>query len=148
MRLFTILAAGFLLFTSSGWETDLGKAKEKATQEHKLILLNFSGSDWCGPCIRMHKDIFEQVSFTNYANDHLVLLNADFPRMAKNQLSAAQQKKNDKLADAYNSKGIFPVTLLLDTNGKVLMTWEGLPRVTAEQFTEEVKKAADAYASN
>jgi thioredoxin-related protein len=93
----------------------------------------------------MHKEIFESRTFTEYADSNLVLVNADFPRLAKHQLPAAQQKKNDKLADKYNEKGIFPITLLLDTDGKVLMTWEGLPNLSAEQFTNQVKAAADAH---
>src|SRR5258705_6861508 len=94
------LLTTFLL--SGGWETDFNKAQQSAKSEHKLILLNFSGSDWCGPCIRMHKEIFEAGGFTEYANDHLILVNADFPRLKKHELSKDQQAKNDKLADKYD----------------------------------------------
>lgn len=144
MRLFSVFLVGILLFSSVSWETDFSTARQKAKQENKLILLNFSGSDWCGPCIRMHKEIFESTAFTSYADNSLVLVNADFPRLKKNQLSKEQQKKNDKLADKYNAKGIFPITVLLDTEGKVLMSWDGFPNLTAEQFTGQVKAAADA----
>ena len=61
------------------------------------------------------------------ANEKLVLLNADFPRAKKNQLPAAQQKLNDNLADKYNDKGVFPLTVLVDQNGKVVKSWEGFP---------------------
>jgi thioredoxin-related protein len=132
-----------LLF-STGWQTDFDKAKESAQSEHKLILLNFSGSDWCGPCIRMHKDIFEDSKFTGYANDHLVLVNADFPRLKKHELSRDQQAKNDQLADKYDKEGVFPLTVLLTADGKVLKEWKGLPPVSSEEFTSQVKAVIDA----
>src|SRR4051812_6522536 len=106
------LFSGFILSTVT-WKTDFEKAKESAQSEHKFILLNFSGSDWCGPCIRMHNEIFESDHFKQYSNNNLILVNADFPRLKKNQLSKEQQKKNDQLANEYNRKGIFPLTLLL-----------------------------------
>jgi thioredoxin-related protein len=133
-----------LLFSSGIWETDFNKAKESAQSEHKLILLNFSGSDWCGPCIRMHKEIFENNSFTHYAPGHLILVNADFPRLKKHQLSKDQQAKNDQLADKYNKDGIFPLTVLLNSNGKVLKEWQGLPPLSPEEFTKQVKEVFDA----
>lgn len=132
------------LLLSAGWETDFQKAQQSAQTEHKLILLNFSGSDWCGPCIRMHKEIFESSSFTSYANEHLVLVNADFPRLKKHELSKDQQKKNDELADKYDKEGIFPMTVLLNPTGKVLKEWKGYPPVAAEEFTKQVKEFTDA----
>jgi thioredoxin-related protein len=147
MRSFFFLAVFFASFINyNGWENDLDKAKKKAHAEHKLILLEFSGSDWCVPCIRLRKDIFETTSFSGFADSALVLLNADFPRLKKNQLSKEQQKKNDKLAEIYNPDGVFPITLLLDAEGKVLKTWEGYPNLSAEQFIAEVK--ASVHAAN
>jgi thioredoxin-related protein len=141
--LWTTLLSFFLL-SSATWETDFEKAKGEAKDEHKHILLNFSGSDWCGPCIRMHKEIFESAPFTEYSNEHLVLLNADFPRLKKHSLSSDQQKKNDQLADTYNKEGKFPLTLLLTADGKILKTWDGLPAASAAEFTGQVKAAIDA----
>ena len=137
MRLFSFCIACVFLVT--GWDSDFEDAKKKAEKEHKLILLNFSGSDWCGPCIRLHKEIFETPVFTHYADSNLVLINADFPRLKKNQLSKDQQKKNDKLADKYNPQGIFPYTLLLNAEGKVIKAWEGFPNISAEEFTRQLK---------
>lgn len=131
------------LFTG-GWKTDFDKASAQAKTEHKLILLNFSGSDWCGPCIRMHKEIFESKEFTQYAGEHLVLVNADFPRLKKHQLSADQLKMNNHLAELYNKEGDFPLTVLLNTEGKVIKTWQGFPQVPPAAFVDQVKAAADA----
>jgi thioredoxin-related protein len=140
MRLYSFLIIALLLKLSAGWETDFDLAKQKAQQQHKYILLNFSGSDWCGPCIKLHDEIFDNTYFKNFADNNLVLINADFPRLKKNQLSKDQQKKNDKLADKYNSQGSFPYTILLDADGKTIMAWDGFPNKTAEQFTGQIKE--------
>ena len=128
------LAIAILFFISSAfvvpspeWGHNYNEALAKAQKEHKFILVNFSGSDWCGPCIKLHKEVFVLDNFTSIANDKLVLLNADFPRAKKNQLSPAQQKLNDDLAEKYNEKGAFPLTVLLDQNGKLIKSWEGFP---------------------
>lgn len=126
-------------FSATDWHNNMQEAKQIAQKEHKHILLNFSGSDWCGPCIRLHDEIFGNTTFKQMADTQLVLVNADFPRKKKNQLSAQQQEINNKIADQYNPQGKFPYTLLLDANGKVLKDWEGLPNETPESFTIEVR---------
>ena len=141
--LWITLLTGFLL-SGTPWQTDFEQAKQSAQADHKLILLNFSGSDWCGPCIRLHKEIFESDNFTQYAGKHLVLINADFPRLKKHELSKDQQKKNDQLADIYNNEGIFPLTLLLTSDGKVLKQWKGFRQISPAEFTEQVKAVVDA----
>jgi thioredoxin-related protein len=144
MRFLLITLFTGIFFSPINWQTDIGKAEQSAKAEHKLIVLNFSGSDWCGPCIRLHKEIFESEVFTTFANEHLVLVNADFPRSKKNQLSKEQQKKNDDLADVYNKEGIFPLTLLLTPDGKILKKWEGFPKESADEFTHEINTVAYA----
>jgi thioredoxin-related protein len=127
------------LFSFNGWHYNLYDAEKIARENNKYVLLNFSGSDWCGPCIRMRKEIFDSEVFKNMADAELVLVNADFPRKKKNQPTADQQNINDEMADKYNRQGIFPYTLLLNSEGKVVRTWEGLPDETAETFTVDVK---------
>lgn len=145
MKVASVLFASLLFFTvNSDWGTDLTKAKQQASTEHKYILLNFSGSDWCGPCIRMHKEIFESEGFRTLAADKLVLVNADFPRLKKNQLSKELQKSNEVLADQYNPEGIFPLTVLLNAEGKVIKNWEGFPQGTPENFLSQLKSAMNA----
>ena len=133
----------FVFTLSAQWHFNLDEAKQIAQKEHKCILLNFSGSDWCGPCIQMHKEIFDNESFQSFAESNLVLVNADFPRKKKNQLSAQQQSLNNAMADQYNPTGIFPYTVLLDANGKVLKEWEGFPNVKPEEFAMQVKSIID-----
>ena len=144
MRFLLISLLSVITLPSIIWQTDIVKAEQSAKEDHKFIILNFSGSDWCGPCIRLHKEIFGSEIFTKYADDHLVLLNADFPRSKKNQLSKEQQKKNDEMADAYNKNGVFPLTLLLNSEGKVLKKWEGFPKESADEFTSEINTLLDA----
>ena len=122
-----------------GWYNDLQAARQIAQKEHKHILLNFSGSDWCGPCILLRKEIFDDPVFTMMADTTLVLVNVDFPRLKKNQLPVARQKMNDELADHYNPKGLFPLTLLLDAEGKVLKQWEGNPAVKPDEFSQQIR---------
>jgi hypothetical protein len=84
------------------------------------------------------KDFFEAASFKSYAAEHLVLLNADFPRNKKNKLTESQLKHNEILADRYNKEGKFPLTLLIDAEGKVLKSWEGCPNTNPETFIKEI----------
>jgi thioredoxin-related protein len=133
------------LQTSPTWLTDFNKAKKEAVQKHQLILLNFSGSDWCSSCIRLHNDVFETTVFKNYAGSNLVLINADFPRLNKHKLTKELQDQNDSLADKYNPNGKFPYTLLINTDGKVLKDWDdGYPKETVEAFVREIKTVCDA----
>jgi hypothetical protein len=124
----------------SQWHYNMQEAKDLAKKEHRHILLNFSGSDWCGPCILLRKEILDRPAFMQMADSLLVLVNADFPRSKKNQLSADQQRLNDALADQYNPQGQFPLTLLLNADGKVLKRWEGNPAVRPEVFSQEVQE--------
>ena len=141
MKLITCLLAAFLLVLSPDWLTDFEKAKTEAKASHKQILLNFSGSDWCGPCIKLTKEVFGSDAFKTYADKNLVLVNADFPRQKKNQLSKELTKHNEALADKYNKAGTFPLTLLLDENGKVLKKWEGNPGLKPDDFVAAMKTA-------
>jgi thioredoxin-related protein len=140
MKILSILLLAFFLRTSPPvWIHDLDAAMQQARTEHKHILLNFSGSDWCGPCIRMHKEIFESEVFSRFASPNLVLVNADFPRNKKNQLPDPQRRLNDALAEKYNPRGIFPYTLLLDSEGNIIDKWEGFHQAGAEDFTAILK---------
>jgi thiol-disulfide isomerase/thioredoxin len=134
----------FLVFATIQWEPDFETAKKDAVAQHKLILLNFSGSDWCAPCILMRRDYLDSEVFAAMAKDNLILVNADFPRKSKNALPAEIAERNSELAEQYNKRGNFPFTLLIDGNGKVLKTWNGKPDVPAEQWVAEVKSICDA----
>ena len=138
MKILAFLLLTFFTPTTTPWLGDMNAAVDQASKEHKLILVNFSGSDWCGPCIRLRKEILESDIFGKYASDHLVLVRADFPRQKKNQLPTEQVKRNEALADKYNPEGKFPFTLLIDEHGKVLKSWDGFPDETADQFVSQI----------
>lgn len=139
--LFVTLFSIFALF-SPGWGLNIEQAKTEAKAEHKLILLYFSGSDWCGPCIKLKKDIYESEEFGSFATEHLVLVKADFPRQKKNQLDKKQTQHNEALAEKYNTKGKFPYTVLLNPEGKVLKEWDGYPK---DLGISSLKKEIQAY---
>jgi thioredoxin-related protein len=144
MKALSLFFIGIFFISLTDWGTDFEKAKQTATREHKYILLNFSGSDWCGPCIRLHNEIFESVAFKQLADSRLVLMNADFPRQKKNKLSKELQEQNNRLADLYNPDGIFPLTLLLNEEGKLIKKWDGYPSGSPREFLNQVNAAADA----
>ena len=97
------------------WQTDFVQASKDAAKEHKYILLDFTGSDWCPWCIKMDKEVFSQAEFSNFAAQNLILVKLDFPREAKQ--SAAEKKQNADLAKKYGIEG-FPTYILLDPGGK------------------------------
>ena len=104
------------------WETSFETAKKRASEENRNILLVFSGSDWCIPCMKLEKEIWESQDFKKDADEHFVLLRADFPKRKANKLSEEQQKENDQLAETYNKQGLFPMVEVLDKKGEVLGT--------------------------
>ena len=101
------------------WRTDWDTAKVEAEQANKKLILVFSGSDWCIPCIKLEKEIWGNSSFIQYAQQHYVLFRADFPKRKKNKLPETIQQLNDRLASEYNPKGYFPLVVVLDPQGKV-----------------------------
>ena len=121
------------------WLTDFNQAQLEASHSGKVILLNFSGSDWCGPCIKMKKEVFESEAFQAVAEKQLVLVRADFPRAKKNKLSSEQVARNEQLAEKYNSSGKFPLTVLLDANGKIIKEWDGYVFASQDKFIADLK---------
>ena len=144
MKKYLLVLIALVAMSFNVWQPDFAKAKEIAKENNELILLNFSGSDWCGPCMRMKKEIFDNEVFTQMADNSLVLVNADFPRNKKNQLDKNIRKQNEALADKYNADGKFPFTLLLDADGNVIKTWDGLPDETASDFALQIKNICNA----
>ena len=122
----------------SGWETDLKKAQDQAKSNNKLVFLNFTGSDWCGYCIRLDRDILSKPAFQEYANKNLVLVEIDFPR-AKEQ-SSDLRKQNQQLARQYEIQG-FPTIVLLNGSGKTIWRFDGYFTDGPDAFIAELEKA-------
>ena len=112
---------------ASGWLDNYHKAEQEAKTSNKLLLLNFTGSDWCGWCVRLYQDVLSQADFKDYANKNLVLLELDFPRPGGSRAQAQTaelQKQNLELARQYNVYG-FPTLIVLDGNGQKLWQYDG-----------------------
>jgi thioredoxin-related protein len=118
---------------SQNWNTNFEDVKVKAEKENKNILLVFSGSDWCGPCIKLDNIVWKSSEFQVEADKSWVIYKADFPKKKANQLSSELTENNNKLAEKYNKNGSFPLVVLLDKKGKVLgMT--GFKNVSASEY--------------
>ena len=118
------------------WLTDLKEAQQLAEKEKKVILADFSGSDWCGWCIRLDKEVFSQAAFKQFAADNLVLVLIDFPR--KKWQTPAQKQTNRELAQKYGIQG-FPTVLLLNPDGSVIVR-TGYRRGGAEAYVKYLKE--------
>nr|WP_321355756.1 thioredoxin family protein [uncultured Draconibacterium sp.] len=116
--LLTLIFSGIAF--GQNWQTDFQQSLQTAKAEDKPIILVFSGSDWCAPCMKLENEIWSSDEFKNYSAEHFVLYKADFPRKKKNQPDSEQVKANKELAEKYNNKGFFPLVVVLDENGKVL----------------------------
>lgn len=119
-------------------QNNLNDALKRAKSENKFVLLNFSGSDWCRSCILLKKTILESEEFKKFADNELVILDVDFPRSKKNQMSKEQVKINENLAEKYNSKGQFPTLIIMDKNGKVLGK-TGYKKMNPDQYIQHIK---------
>ena len=106
----------------STWLNDYKKAQQEAKASNKFLLLDFTGSDWCGWCKRLEQEILSQSQFENYARENLVLLEVDFPR-AKPQ-SPELRKQNQELAQQYQIEG-FPTIVVLNGDGQKLWQYDG-----------------------
>ena len=119
------------------WLTDLKKAQEEAKASHKFLLLNFTGSDWCGYCIQLDRAIFSKPQFKDYANRNLVLVELDFPRRKKQPIET--QEQNAELAERYQVEA-FPTLVLLDAAGKMVWRYEGLYQGSLAAFLADLDK--------
>lgn len=118
--LIVCLMATIASLTAQEWTTDFEASKKSARQTNKNILLVFKGSDWCAPCIKLDKEIFQSNYFKENYAQNFVLLEADFPRKKKNRLPKEQQNHNNSLAALFNPNGHFPLVVVLNSDGKVL----------------------------
>jgi len=95
-----------------GWETNVEEAIALAKKEKKSVMLEFTGSDWCPPCIMMSKKVFSKEEFLKQASEKFVLVHLDFPNG-----DPELKKKNEPYAEKYEIEG-FPTVVLLDSEGK------------------------------
>jgi len=119
------------------WMTDLAKAQEKAKAEKKLVLVDFTGSDWCPPCRALHKNVFSSSEFDEFAKKNLVLVEVDFPR--KKEQSEQLKKANRELAKKHEIDG-YPTVIIFDSNGKQLDKKVGYSGASAKDYVAQLQK--------
>ncbi|MBE0390847.1 thioredoxin-related protein [Flavobacterium sp. 7E] len=122
---------------SQDWKTNFDEALSDATTQKKPIILVFSGSDWCAPCIKLDKNIWQSETFKTYAAANYILERADFPRKKQNQLAGEVEKQNQGLAEKYNLDGIFPLVVVLDSKGAVLGK-TSFKNITPQEYIDEL----------
>ena len=109
-----LLSAANVTATEEIWQTDFAAAKAKAQKENKLLLIDFTGSDWCGWCKKLKKEVFSQKLFQQKAAQEFVLVELDFPQ--KTKLDEKLTAQNQGLAKAYAISG-YPSIVLTDADG-------------------------------
>ena len=120
------------------WLTDFSKAQAQAKSENKLILMNFTGSDWCPACIQLDKTVLSQPEFADYAQKNLVTVLVDFPqgKPQSDELKAA----NDKLSKKYDISG-FPTLVLAKPDGTVVWQQVGYDGSDAKALVDKLSEA-------
>jgi thioredoxin-related protein len=117
LSVFAALALAGFAHAEPDWLTDFDQAQQKAKSDNKLLLVDFTGSDWCGWCIKLHREVFSKPEFSEYAKKNLVLVEVDFPR-AK-QIDRAVLRKNMELAEKFRVEA-FPTIVVLNGEGKII----------------------------
>ncbi len=119
------------------WQTNFDQAKAEAKNSDKKIIMVFQGSDWCAPCMKLDREIWSSDEFTQYAKDHFVMMQVDFPRKKSNALPEDQQAQNAGLAEKYNQKGYFPFVVILDAQGEQLGE-TGYKHMTPQEYIDHL----------
>jgi thioredoxin-related protein len=115
--------------------TDFEAASEKAKAEGKYLLLDFTGSDWCGWCVKLNDEVFSKDAFKTYAAENLITVELDFPR--RKQIPEATKKQNEELAKKYGVRG-FPTILILSPEGE-LVEKTGYRRGGADAYVKHLE---------
>lgn len=141
-----VLAFAPAVRANEGWGTDFEAAKATAAKESKDLLMDFTGSDWCGWCIRLNKEVFSKDAFKQDAPKHFVLLELDYPQ--QKELPKEEKEQNEKLQETYHVEG-FPTILLADAKGRPYAKtgyMEGGPEKYNEHLNElrKIRETRDA----
>jgi thiol:disulfide interchange protein len=123
--------------TLEGWSTDVEAAVAQAKKEKKAVLVEFTGSDWCPPCIMMRKNVFSKKEFVDAASKDYVLVEVDLPKKDK-ELAA----KNQIVAEKYKIEG-FPTVVLLNPEGKEFTRFFAAEYPKMEDFLAHLKTSLE-----
>ncbi|MGB5369077.1 MAG: thioredoxin family protein [Flavobacteriaceae bacterium] len=119
--------------SAQDWQPEYALALTKAETTKKPLILVFAGTDWCAPCIKLDREVWQSETFKGYAKDHYVLYRADFPRKKSNQLSQELSLSNNVLAERFNPQGHFPLVIVIDSKEQVLGS-TGYQKLPPEQY--------------
>src|SRR5262249_48339706 len=119
------------------WQTNYDNALAAAKSENKRVLLDFTGSDWCGPCIALNKKVFTQQEFRDYAAKNLILVEVDYPK--RKELAEALKQQNEKLMKQYGIDG-FPTIIVLGPDGKIAGRFTGYGGEGPAEFIAKIDK--------
>lgn len=144
-KILLTLMAAFCVFTVvaeeiHGGTTDLNRAEKKAQREGKAILILFTGSDWCPPCIAAQKELLPAREFVSFVRNKVVFVYLDYPQR-KNQ-DPRQKKQNRELLKKYNVES-FPTFLLLSSSGDELKRVSGYGESKPAEFVADFEKELD-----
>lgn len=120
------------------WGDNLAAAKAQAAKNNKLVFVDFTGSDWCPPCMALHDHVLTQKAFLDFAEENLELVVIDFPK--NKPLDEKVELANRALAEQYKI-GSFPTVLVLDVDGSVVHREEGFGNKNAQAYTKDLKRA-------
>lgn len=118
------------------WQTNLKTAAQMARKLDRPILMNFTGSDWCGWCVKLKKEVFDTKEFKEYASKNLILMEVDFPRSKKQP--AKLKKQNKALAAQYKIKG-YPTVIIVNSKGKEIAR-TGYKKGGGAKYAEHLKE--------
>jgi len=133
-----LTCAAQVAFADPQWLTDVPKAEAQAKKENKLVLLDFTGSDWCVWCKKLDEDVFAKPDFQRYASTNLVLVQLDYPQ--RKAQPAALKAANEALQIKFNIEG-FPTLYLLKPDGSVVWKQVGYPEGGVTGVLAEMDKA-------
>lgn len=141
LRLIVPILCALLLSSAlraAPWTQDYAAAVAQAKKENKKLLLDFTGSDWCGWCMKLEEDVFLKAEFGKFADANLVLVKLDYPK--KKKLPDAVRAQNAAMKEKYKIRG-YPTLVLLDADEKLLMRIDGYPEGGVTPFLESMKRA-------
>jgi len=115
-----LLLISFALSTSvyaqeAVWYTDVNKAIELSQKQKKPIMLFFTGSDWCGWCVKLQNEVFKQEAFINWAKQNVILVELDFPR--RKSLEPQMQQQNAQMQQLFQVRG-YPTVFFVNPEQK------------------------------
>jgi thiol-disulfide isomerase/thioredoxin len=142
MVLWMVLWSTAGAYGAAGWSDDFDAALATAKAQNRFVLLDFTGSDWCGWCIKLDQEVFSKKEFKKFADERLVCVEVDFP--AKKKLSSGVQKQNEGLKQRFGIRG-YPTIIVLDPNGEQVAK-TGYKAGGAEAYVEHLKTLIDPHA--